>query len=392
MCACLCTYLCVLPVVLINFNITFTILFEFTDIKIFNKQQQTWKKFFILGIYALLLIVYVFLPMRILDINLSGDDVLLKPIKPEVNSSILSRIVNDKSVFLHIPNSIRNDSFIIIGVCSAITNIDKRQAIRTTWGQHSRLKRSLIKLIFVLGATQNQTLNNFVQREKEQFDDILQLNLLDSDAELTHKTLSFYKWISTNNLHTDFVVKCDDDTFVNTAMLIKLLSSIDPQQNILLGHLIRQAKPVHNSTYRWHLSRDQSQIFRRFKSRQDTSLRHNYNLDTNIVLPSAEQKVKQYLYPDYISGSAYITPFHLIDKIYKAAINQTVFWLEDIFITGIIANKQLNTTLVHLSNCIIAGNNTDPCMMSKLIAYHPTTMTQMEILWRDLQQKIQCDY
>lgn len=65
-----------------------------------------------------------------------------------------------------------------------------------------------------------------------------------------------------------------------------------------------------------------------------------------FIMRSVINRVKLYTdkrfkgrYPRYISGMAYLISGDVVGALYKASLTVTLFWLEDVYITGFLAEK-----------------------------------------------------
>lgn len=90
------------------------------------------------------------------------------------------------------------------------------------------------------------------------YGDIVQENFTDSYRNLTYKCIEAMKWISTYCNRTAYILKADDDVFVNIYAVKKYLTQIDlverkPKRTIMC-YFFRQVK----------VSRDKSQCFIKF--------------------------------------------------------------------------------------------------------------------------------
>ncbi|XP_076232846.1 beta-1,3-galactosyltransferase 6 isoform X2 [Calliopsis andreniformis] len=115
---------------------------------------------------------------------------------------------------------------LIIVILSSPDNLEQRATIRKTWLAY---KYATVRHLFVVGTLdilpeQRETL----QSEKQKFNDLLLLpRLLDSYGTLTKKVLFALK--ETYEYYTfDYLMKCDDDTFV---LIQKLLRELDKWDN-----------------------------------------------------------------------------------------------------------------------------------------------------------------
>ncbi|XP_041362093.1 UDP-GalNAc:beta-1,3-N-acetylgalactosaminyltransferase 1-like [Gigantopelta aegis] len=98
----------------------------------------------------------------------------------------------------------------------------QRQAIRNTWGSVSTLgtwpgstEKFSIKLLFVLGVSKNESLNIAVSKEAEERGDLIIAAFDESYYNLTRKVLMGFKWISEFCPTAKYVMKVDEDTYLN---------------------------------------------------------------------------------------------------------------------------------------------------------------------------------
>ena len=64
-------------------------------------------------------------------------------------------------------------------VKSAISNFNRRKAIRQTWGNVKMYHRVMFETVFVVGKTTDHKLMEQIREENIQHGDILQFNLID---------------------------------------------------------------------------------------------------------------------------------------------------------------------------------------------------------------------
>lgn len=53
------------------------------------------------------------------------------------------------------------------------------------------------------------------------------------------------------------------------------------------------------------------------------------------------------VYPNYLSGTAYLMSIDVVSKLYSAALRTPIFHLEDVYITGNKCSIIINTVLKH---------------------------------------------
>lgn len=111
---------------------------------------------------------------------------------------------------------------LVVIILSDPNNLERRDTIRQTWLSS---KRSEVKHIFSIGTVgllSDQMLT--LQSEASKYDDLLLLpKLQDSYGTITKKVLQSFSFVS-DNYDFDFVLKCDDDSFVSIDQLIKELN------------------------------------------------------------------------------------------------------------------------------------------------------------------------
>ena len=95
------------------------------------------------------------------------------------------------------PDSITNDIFLLVVVCSAVGNVDQRQTIRETWAKDQEDLED-VKVVFMLGNSVNDSLQSNIVHEAQIKGDIIQESFLDTYANLTIKSLMLLKWFSTS--------------------------------------------------------------------------------------------------------------------------------------------------------------------------------------------------
>ena len=195
---------------------------------------------------------------------------------------------------------------LLVVVCTGMVNFDERKAIRNTWG--SMLKEnSEAKLIFMLGSGSDPYVQGEIESESRQHGDIIQENFTDSYRNLSLKSVGVLKWVKYFCSNVRLIFKADDDIYVNVPNLMDLVMKIKSVSSpFIMGYIFKGAKPVVDKTSKWYTPKE------------------DYN---------------ESFYPDYVSGTSYIMSNSAVKQLYTAALNTKLFWLEDIYITGICRRK-----------------------------------------------------
>ena len=113
---------------------------------------------------------------------------------------------------------------LIVLVSSHALHPGRREVIRKYWGNHSHWTTPhQWKVIFVTGFFSNDYKNQ-LYAEGNTYKDILVQSVKEDFYTLSFKVMLGLKWVH-GNLKYDFLLKCDDDVFVNIDRLMKTLST-----------------------------------------------------------------------------------------------------------------------------------------------------------------------
>ncbi|KAL7643541.1 UNVERIFIED_CONTAM: hypothetical protein RMT77_005523 [Armadillidium vulgare] len=209
-------------------------------------------------------------------------------------------------------DSVRKDtcgkSTLILSITlSSVNEAEKRNFIRKSWGSSDLYLYTKLRPIFLLGTTNNNSLQEGIEKEAKIFKDILQINYMDTYRNLTFKSMAGLSWISENCRITPWILKIDHDVMLNPFNLRKFLEKqlqSNPSQNVIIGRYRDVSKPFRSG--RWGVSK------------------------------------KEYpdpFFPPFTLGPAYIISRNAVDKLLNVS-NETPFLsLEDVFITGILARR-----------------------------------------------------
>lgn len=90
--------------------------------------------------------------------------------------------------------------------------------------------------------------------ESIQFKDIIVEDVIDTYNNLTLKSIFMLKWINSNCMNVPFVMKVDDDTYVNVLNLYNYLSLIIIRSESLQSFLVGKVEN-NSSPFRFHFSK-----------------------------------------------------------------------------------------------------------------------------------------
>ena len=178
---------------------------------------------------------------------------------------------------------------------------------------------------------------------------------IDTYNNLTLKTISTLEWSWTHCSRVKFVLKTDDDVYIHTPVLLDILDRVKNQSQTIMGCFARGWRPVRNVKSHYYISQTQ---------------------------------FKENKFPNIHTGPAYVLTSDIVEQLYRAALNETFFKLEDVYITGIIANNQSNIQHLHYPQFLNSrpkkSEMLNTCVMTKLAAVHEIRKEEMFDLWRRL--------
>ena len=219
-------------------------------------------------------------------------------------------------VQIHPEKCAESGGILVALVHSAPKNIKLRQALRDTWG-------STIKTIFVLGSS--STYNEEIKQEAEEFQDILQFDFRDTYRNMTYKHLSGYHYMVKHCNTFKYILKSDDDQAIDTFHLPLYLDNFSPQ--------------TQESRSKFYLCRVMSDIEEKTPKRDPESKWY-----------VSYSEYKQDLYPEYCAGWAYVTNIETMTSVLNASSsirNESYFWIDDLYVTGILVQKLLEEILIY---------------------------------------------
>lgn len=172
------------------------------------------------------------------------------------------------------------------------------------------------KRVFLLAAipkTERFIKQDAIRNEAIRFHDIVQGNFLEAYRNLTYKHIMGLRWATQECYGAQFIIKADDDIVFDPFRIYELLKTIDMDQTErhLKGYVLSGKKPIREQHNKWYVTMEE--------------------------YPEAT-------YPSYLSGWFYITNQKTARDLVVAAENKEYFWIDDIFITGVLA-EQLQISL-----------------------------------------------
>ena len=261
---------------------------------------------------------------------------------------------------LNQPETCNSETFLVIFVSSTVHHFDQRKAIRDTWANEDLQRKHRMKVLFILGAPSGKLwpdgVFETVTAESQKHKDIIQINCPDTYQNLTLKSVAMLQWMDTYCKDAQFLFKTDDDMFINTDNLLKDLH-YTVHKYFVMGHIIAGAKPMRDISSKYY---------------------------------TPESVYKKQTYPSYISGTGYVVSGDLIHHLYTIALQTPIFWLEDIYITGICAHN-IEASFIFNGKFGYLKRDFDPCVYKDIITGHELSGGEIRTMWRMIHDsKLDC--
>ncbi|XP_046369547.1 beta-1,3-galactosyltransferase 1-like isoform X1 [Haliotis rufescens] len=199
---------------------------------------------------------------------------------------------------------------IVVIVHTALYNVKKRQKIRNTTSVCDTKHGSVLTVVFLVGQTNNASLQTEVAKESQKYQDMVQGNFIDSYHNLTHKHIMGYHWVLTHCKNVKYVIKMDDDVVLHTNNVLRYLLSNPVSEGNIMCFVVPGSRK--STAGKWAVSEVEYPFVR---------------------------------YPPYCAGFAYMTTLSVIRNLHAASTYIKSIWIDDAYATGILALAS-NTKLI----------------------------------------------
>ena len=252
-----------------------------------------------------------------------------------------SSLNEDKiEAYLTPSNSSRIDAYVIVFVLSAPKNTFARNTVRKTWASEMSGANSECRVVFLLGKSEDVELQRHIEHEAVLYGDILQGDLPDTYHFLLLKVMMALRWSNTMNFR--YIVKTDDDLYVNIPLLLNWLHN-NKHPKMLYAGKVTVRQPI--ARYRFLSS-----------------------------YPVAYEDYGGKYYPPYCIGALYVISGDLVRVLLDKALEQELFPVEDAYI-GVLA-KAVGLTPLNLYPHLLRvekanrwkRRSTDECDLNRYIA------------------------
>jgi hypothetical protein len=218
--------------------------------------------------------------------------------------------------------------FLFIYIFTPVKSFTKRQLIRNTWANKS-LNLFDFNLVFIIGKTNDSNnksnIDKLLHLEQQKYNDLIQGNFIDSYRNLSYKSLIAWKWIKNNCNKASYIIKLDDDVFLNIFKLKKILNNHNIFKATSNSFICKvpDSSPIRDPNSKWFVTEN----------------------EFNVKL--YENGTNNGGYPSYCSGVGVVMTPDIISKLYLKSFQIKLFWIDDVYV-GILG-KYINVKFENIA-------------------------------------------
>ena len=238
---------------------------------------------------------------------------------------------------------------LLVLVTSGLQHGERRRAIRQSWGAKQEQRQRDMRLVFLLGTTQSaqHSLELQLSQEAAQHGDIVREDFLDSYQNLTLKTLAGIKWAGEYCQTARFVLKTDDDMYVNVGRLLDYLTAeFSTSEKLITGCVKNDPAGPHQP------------------------------LPAGGPAGGPGLPFKS-VHPLFMAGAGYVLSGDLLEPLYTASLNIRLVKVEDAFLTGYCARRVGGVRKVHQERFSCGQLVERDCDLSHTFTGHKITPARM---------------
>lgn len=261
--------------------------------------------------YKLLSIVLTIITIIVYVVFLNSEEedyLKFLNIQPTQSSRSSNRLFNLDLKYIIDNNCTDNKTIHTIQIVTSFAgNVEARSALRRAYPQ-SLLSNLGVYRVFLLALMKpgvSDVTQNAILNENERFNDIVQGNFIENYRNLTYKHLMGIKW-AISKCQASNIIKMDDDIITDMYSLMKTIQAKDSKEFDLLGYILKDLRPIRLKANKWYVTKEE------------------YGLTS---------------YPPFMSGWLYVLRFSTAAKLIAAIETEKYFWIDDVFVTGILAQK-----------------------------------------------------
>ncbi|KAL8586776.1 hypothetical protein ACOMHN_061289 [Nucella lapillus] len=238
---------------------------------------------------------------------------------------------------------------VIMMILTTHDAVEKRDAIRHTWASVTRNNTAHVRHVFVLGRSKSEAHMQQVRKEGEVYGDVIMYDFVDSYANLTLKTLTILHWVMDYCHNARFMMKTDDDMWVNVPSLLETVKrEASSLQTSIGGACHMSAGPIRNTFSKWYASK---------------------------------KAYPQNSYPGFCSGTGYVTSVKVVGPVLSVSPDVPFFYLEDVYLALCIQRLGPPFRLKALGGFVHGGD--DPCVLrgKETVTVHQVGPQTLRRIW-----------
>ena len=188
-------------------------------------------------------------------------------------------------------------------------SFEQRQGVRDSWGSYASYPTNKALLLFFMGKSEDNEakLQARLEQESKKYGDIVQVDFIDTDKNLSMKSVAIVRWTSLHCQSSSFVVKAEDDVYINMPLLVSSLRlQLERGPLFILGMIHDNLEPTRRVGDKWDVSRRQ------------------YKHDE---------------FPNYLTAACYAMTTTAALRLYVESFYVEPIVIEDRYVTGILADS-----------------------------------------------------
>ncbi|KAK3099958.1 hypothetical protein FSP39_012530 [Pinctada imbricata] len=237
-------------------------------------------------------------------------------------------------------------------------NFERRNYLRKTWAGNLIFKNLVVRTIFVLGNTESAEQKKKVEEESKMYHDIIQGNINDTYRNISLKVLLMLDWVHHYCPHAKYVIKADDDFYVNPYLMIEnMISEIWKKPRVVMCHTKTNNPVISEKNSKWYISED--------------------------MLPKEHKKKL----PQFCAGYVVLFTGNLIPDLRKVALDTPIIPVDDVYLFGFLMKGVKDVEFISAINHYTLSVDTGEKMYRnyekeiKLVAVSAWQEGTMEHLW-----------
>ena len=201
---------------------------------------------------------------------------------------------------------------ILVGIHSNPSHWQLRDIIRRTWSNQTYWPNHRIKTLFFVGIPSESTQNNITAQElltleSQLYNDIVQIDFLDTYRNLTLKAVSVLNWLKLYCAKSTYFLKADDDVIVNIFTFQR-------------RYLNKNGYPV-----------SRRQIVCLALRRNEVPRKGKHAV--------TEEELSSDFFPPFCAGMGYLTQTSTALAMLAYVPAEPLFWIDDVYVTGFLGRR-----------------------------------------------------